>query len=123
MKYAAIVSSWDRALKRGFAALHAVALAALLAAPLAHALPFEITVMTRNLYFGADLGPLLQAGNVPALIGATTVAYGQVVASDPAARIARIADEITAAQPHIVGLQEAVLWRTRTPSGFVGPPG
>jgi endonuclease/exonuclease/phosphatase family metal-dependent hydrolase len=89
----------------------------------AHAVPFEITVMTQNLYFGADLGPVVTAPTVPALIGAVTAAYTNVVATDPAARMVRIADEITAAKPDVVGLQEAVIWRTRTPSVLTGSPG
>lgn len=89
----------------------------------AHAAPYEITVMTQNLYFGADLGPIVTAPNVPALIGAVTGAFGNVVATDPAARMARVADEISAAKPAVVALQEAVVWSTRTPSVLTGSPG
>ena len=94
-----------------------------LAASAAHGAPFEVTVMTQNLYFGAELGPVVTAPNVPTLIGAVTAAYANVLATDPAARMARIADEITAAKPDVVGLQEAVLWSTRTPSVLTGSPG
>jgi len=105
------------------AVLRVLFVAAVGAAPGVAASPVELTVMTRNLYFGADLAPLAAAPDLPSLVGAVTVAYGKVVASDPAARIAGIASEIMAAQPDIVGLQEAVIWRTRTPSIFTGSPG
>lgn len=110
-------------MRRARAVLRGFALAAAFASTVAQALPFELTVMTRNLYFGADLGPVLAAPSVPALIAEVTAAYGDVLASNPAARMTRIAEEISVAKPDIVGLQEAVLWRTRTPSVLTGSPG
>jgi len=79
--------------------------------------------MTRNLYFGADLAPILTA--TPSTIPfAVAGVYANVVATRPQERMARIAQEIFEAKPHIVGLQEAVLWRSETPSNFVpgNPP-
>lgn len=90
-----------------------------LAASTARASPIDLTVMTRNLYFGADLTPIATASSPQALVGAVTSVYAQVLASDPAARIARIADEIEAVRPHVVALQEAVLWRTYAPSSLL----
>src|SRR5438477_12978883 len=40
-----------------------------------------VTVMTRNLYFGADLAPAIGARTVPELIGAVTHIFGVVQAS------------------------------------------
>ncbi len=75
------------------------------------------TVMTRNLYLGADLTPIITAlglnpPNPTAVIGAATQTWQQVVASDPEERMAAIADEIVAAKPHAVGLQEVTRWTT-----------
>lgn len=71
----------------------------------------HVTVMTRNLYLGADLAPILAASAdiLPVVVGDT---WAAVQASDPEARMAAIADEIARTQPDLVGLQEASLWRT-----------
>src|SRR6185436_11564855 len=79
-----------------------------------------VTVMTRNLYFGADLAPAISAQTVPELIGAVTHIFGVVQASNIPARAEALAAEIAAAQPDVVGLQEAVLWRSQFPPDF-GP--
>jgi endonuclease/exonuclease/phosphatase family metal-dependent hydrolase len=105
------------------AARRLLVVAAICTASIVRAGPVELTVMTQNLYFGTDLGPVAAAQTPGELIAAVTGAYGNVVASDPVSRIARVADEIAAAKPHVVALQEAVLWRTRTPSAILGPPG
>lgn len=72
----------------------------------------EITVMTRNLYFGADLTPVITAPDVPAFITAVTQAYLAAQATDFAGRMKAIAAEIDATKPMFVGLQEAAIWRT-----------
>src|SRR5688500_4212924 len=95
-------------------ALIAVAPPAVPAAP-----PAGITVMTRNLYFGADFTPILQATNLPGLIGAASAVFATVQASRPADRLDAIAGEIARKQPDLVGLQEVTLWR----SGPTPPPG
>ena len=96
-------------------------LALLLAAPLAQAGPIELKVMTRNVYFGAELAPIL-AAPPPAIPFAVAGVVANVAASKPEERMQRVAQEIFAAQPHIVGLQEVVLWRSQTPSDFVPSP-
>lgn len=95
-----------------------------LAAPPAAGGPIDVTVMTRNLYFGADLAPIIAAPDAGALVARAGEVFGAAVASRPVERMERIADEIAAARPHIVGLQEAVLWRSQSPSALAGgPPG
>uniref|UniRef100_UPI00286E3230 hypothetical protein n=1 Tax=Nocardioides sp. TaxID=35761 RepID=UPI00286E3230 len=74
-----------------------------------------VTVMTRNLYLGADLGPILAAlgsGNNNAIVGAATRTWGAVQATAPEERMAAIADEIVAADPEVIGLQEVTTWTT-----------
>lgn len=75
------------------------------------------TVMTRNLYLGADLTPVLTAlasGDNNAIVGAATQTWAAVQATRPPERMAAIADEIAAAGPDMVGLQEVTRWTTYT---------
>lgn len=68
-----------------------------------------VTVMTRNLYFGADLSPLFSVTS--AQLGPTaTAAYAQMRASDIPARLDKVARELAGAKPDLVALQEAVVW-------------
>jgi hypothetical protein len=79
----------------------------------------QITVMTRNLYQGANLGIALNANTPQGFIDAATAIFESVKATDFNERAEAIADEIFAAQPDLIGLQEVALWRSRFPS--VGP--
>jgi endonuclease/exonuclease/phosphatase family metal-dependent hydrolase len=71
-----------------------------------------ITVMTRNLYLGADLRPILAAQDAAELLGAVGATFAAVQASDVEGRIGAIADEIVQARADLVGVQEGSLWRT-----------
>jgi Endonuclease/Exonuclease/phosphatase family len=83
-----------------------------------------VTVMTRNLYLGADLTPAIAAilsgdpNNVPP---AVSQVWANVVATDFPTRAKALSGEIEDSQPDLVGLQEAVLWRSQDPSDFTGP--
>jgi endonuclease/exonuclease/phosphatase family metal-dependent hydrolase len=77
-----------------------------------------VTVMTRNLYFGADLSPVIAATSPTQFLNAVAGAYNQGVASDWSGRALQWAKEIAAAKPDLVGLQEAVVWRTEVPGSF-----
>jgi endonuclease/exonuclease/phosphatase family metal-dependent hydrolase len=81
-----------------------------------------VTVMTRNLYFGADLAPAVAATTVPELIAAATHIFGVVQASNIPARAEAIAAEIATARPDLVGLQEVALWRSQFPPDFLPAP-
>jgi hypothetical protein len=96
--------------------LATLTVAAALATPAARAdepQPFagdrQVTVMTRNLYLGTDLKPIFSAPNTFSLLAAVGSGWAQVHANDFPARTESIADEIAAAKPDLVGLQEAML--------------
>ena len=70
------------------------------------------SVMTMNMYVGADVKALLSASTLTALEQAVDAAYAQVLASNPLARVEKLAEEIVARGPLLVGLQEAFVIRT-----------
>jgi endonuclease/exonuclease/phosphatase family metal-dependent hydrolase len=83
-----------------------------------------ITVMTRNIYLGADINRPVDAALraaaqpganqftiVTALANATHVTRAVVDRTDFGVRGRLLADEISAAQPDLIGLQEVALWR------------
>ncbi len=76
----------------------------------------EVTVMTRNLYLGADLGPAIGTTSIEALAEANGQILREVTANNFPTRAKGLAAEIQAKQPDLVGLQEVALWRTAPPS-------
>lgn len=68
--------------------------------------------MTRNVYFGLDVGPLLSASNLPDLIAAVAAGWAQVQGTNIPERAAKIAQEIATAKPDLVALQEVAQWFT-----------
>ena len=74
-----------------------------------------IGVMSRNLYLGADLGPVIAAQNASAFLAATTAAWNMVQRNNFHLRVQELADEIASKRPALIGLQEAFTWRTQTP--------
>ena len=102
--------------------LLAVAATTLLAVPAARAEqphPFkgdrQVTVMTQNLFLGTDLTPIYTSPSLPVLFARVGAGWAQVQANDFPARAQAIAEQIAAAQPDLVGLQEAELFRTDVP--------
>lgn len=97
-----------------------VAAMVLLLAPTANAFgkkghhPFanapKVKVLSRNLYFGADLTRAITATTVPDFIAANAQIWTNVVASDIPARERAVAREIAIGRPDLVGLQEAAQW-------------
>src|SRR5215472_11504282 len=68
----------------------------------------DISVMTQNLYTGADTDPIIMANSIPALQNAIAVAAQSVIANNFPARAAAIAAEAAkAGGPLLIGLQEA----------------
>lgn len=76
-------------------------------------------VMTRNLYLGADLGPVIAAENTEQVVSASGAVLRDVIANDFPTRAKGLADEIRRTKPDLVGLQEVAYWQTTpiTPAG------
>jgi endonuclease/exonuclease/phosphatase family metal-dependent hydrolase len=104
--------------------LLAVPMGAQDAAPSAHESGAHsfLTVMTRNMDEGTDFGYITAAaGNPIALQAAIVQTFCEVVASNPELRAAVIADEIAAAQPDLVSLQEVAEWQSSVALPCSGP--
>jgi endonuclease/exonuclease/phosphatase family metal-dependent hydrolase len=73
-----------------------------------------ITLMTQNLYVGADVETLYTtpAPFIPYAVG---LAFDAVQATNFPLRAQRIADEVEASNPDVIALQEVSLIRTQTP--------
>ncbi len=83
-----------------------------------------VTVMTRNLYYGADLGPAIGAigtGDPEVIIPAVSELWGVVKFTDFPSRAQGLADEIEQVQPDLIGLQEASLWQSDPYDGSAEP--
>lgn len=76
----------------------------------------KVTFMTRNLYLGADLVPVIGAilggGDVLSAVGD---AWAGVQATDFPTRAAALAEEVKREKPDFIGLQEAVTWSVGVP--------
>lgn len=77
----------------------------------------KLNVMTRNIYLGADLGPILNASGVDQAVDAGGEIANQVDRTNFPLRSKALAAEILSKQPDLVGLQEVALWRT-APTNF-----
>jgi endonuclease/exonuclease/phosphatase family metal-dependent hydrolase len=84
--------------------------------------PLTVTVMTRNLYLGANLDPIVQAKSIPEALAAVERGWQQVQANDFPTRSRAIAREIAKVKPDFVGFQELSLYRTQTPADFTVTP-
>lgn len=69
----------------------------------------QVTVMTQNLYLGANLTPLFAPGADFTAAAAAVISHVKQV--DFPARAARIGEEIAANHPDLIGLQEVALWQ------------
>ncbi len=78
-----------------------------------------LTVMTQNLYAGADFNRVLGAQTPTDFLIAGAGLYATVIASNFPARAAAIAREVDKGEPDLIGLQEASKW---TATGAAAPP-
>jgi len=72
----------------------------------------HVSVMSRNVYLGADLELGVRATGLQGLVDAAGSILNQVDANDFPVRARGLAAEILAKKPDLVGLQEVALWRT-----------
>jgi Endonuclease/Exonuclease/phosphatase family len=80
----------------------------------------KATVMTRNIFLGADLGPALGATTLCGAIDGAGVILNEVDRTNFPERAVPLAREIATTEPDLVGLQEVALWRQQIPSDL--PP-
>lgn len=76
----------------------------------------DVTVMTRNVYLGADITKPVLAQTQAEFEQANADLLAEVQRTDFPARAKLLAREIHRARAHLVGLQEVALWR-RSPQG------
>jgi endonuclease/exonuclease/phosphatase family metal-dependent hydrolase len=84
--------------------------------------PSTLTVMTRNLYLGANLDAIVRAKSAPEAFAAVEAGWADVQANDFPIRARAIAREIAAVRPDFVGFQEVALYRVQTPADFTVTP-
>ena len=84
----------------------------------------KLTVMTRNLYLGADIAMITRAETGPEVVAAASQVWMDVQLTDFPARARVLADEVFWARPEVLGLQEVTLYRTGDPlaCGEAPPP-
>src|SRR3712207_6691440 len=71
----------------------------------------QLRVMTRNLFIGVDLVPVMGAQTMDAYRVAVARTVEALQASDFRLRARQIAEELALHQPDLVGLQEVALWQ------------
>lgn len=102
----------------------AALLAAASIAPLAYAQGGDdkIKVLSRNIYLGADIFPVLAAAQDPdplAVPLAVTEVFQTAQLTNFPERAAALADEIARHSPDVIGLQEVSIWSTQIPGDFL----
>ena len=70
--------------------------------------PYQLTVMSRNLYLGADVGVALEL--IPDFPAAAQFMWDQVKETDFSKRVVKLANEAVREQPELIGIQEATIW-------------
>ena len=82
----------------------------------------DMTVMTRNVFLGADLSPVINATSIPQAIDGAGTVWNELQSTRYAERAVPLAREIRESRADLVGLQEVALWRRQTPSDGGAPP-
>ncbi len=78
----------------------------------------RLTVMTRNLYVGTDVDRLIGVTDPNQIPFIVADIWALLLANDADDRMAAVAAEIAAHEPHLVGLQEVSTFRTQHPADF-----
>ncbi len=76
----------------------------------------RITVMTRNIYVGANVDRILSAP-LPEIPTRVSEAFQEFLSTDLVSRMAELALEIEQTEPHLIGLQEVSLLQAFFPTG------
>jgi endonuclease/exonuclease/phosphatase family metal-dependent hydrolase len=71
-----------------------------------------VTIMTRNMDSGTDLGYIFGATDQSSYISGMAATLAEIQASNLHQRAALLAGEIAATMPDLIALQEVTLWRT-----------
>jgi hypothetical protein len=74
-----------------------------------------LRVMTYNVYLGTNLDPVIGATNQADFLTAAFLAYAELQQTNFPERAGKIADQIAAVQPDILGLDEVALWSVSAP--------
>ena len=70
--------------------------------------PYQLTVMSRNIYLGADVGVALEL--IPDFPAAAQFMWDQVKKTDFTKRANKLAAEAASEKPALIGIQEATTW-------------
>lgn len=79
----------------------------------------EVTVMSRNIYLGADIFRITEASSAEEIPVIVAEIFSIMEANDFPARAGALVAEIEATNPDLVGLQEVELYRIQDPSDYV----
>jgi hypothetical protein len=82
----------------------------------------KVTVMTRNVYLGADLGPAIGAASIPEAIQGAGEIYNEIERTNFPERAIPLGKEINKSKADLIGLQEVAHWRVQKPSDGGAPP-
>jgi hypothetical protein len=95
-------------IKRIIPLLLGISLVTICSMPIVHAEVPSVTVMSRNIYLGADVGRALEL--IPNLPAAAQYMWDQVKQTDFSKRAKILASEINQSSLDVIGLQEATIW-------------
>jgi endonuclease/exonuclease/phosphatase family metal-dependent hydrolase len=84
--------------------------------------PSRLTVMTRNIYLGADISEPIGSKTPAEFAAKNTHVWNTVIKTNFPARAKLLAKEIKKNKPNLIGLQEVALWRKSAP-GTANQPG
>jgi endonuclease/exonuclease/phosphatase family metal-dependent hydrolase len=82
----------------------------------------ELTVMTRNVFLGADLGPAIEAPDIPTAIDGAGEIWNELELTNFPERAVPLAKELKKSKADLIGLQEVATWYQQIPSDGGAPP-